>query len=92
MEAPAIVKRYNLAPPTENDLFISLNRLMTPDESQQVWSAACRASGFSSPTSLDQFELALLQLKEVKGIAAIAAISMLVRLKSYRTLLMMYSK
>lgn len=92
METPAIVKRYNLAPPTEHDLFVSLNRLMTPEQSRQMWSAACHASGLSSPSSLDEFERALLQLKEAKGIAAIAAISMLVRLKSFRTLSMMNSK
>lgn len=92
MEAPAVVKRYNLAPPSERDLFVSLNRLMTPEESRQLWSAACHASGVVSPSSLDEFERALLQLKEAKGIASIAAISMLVRLKSYRTLSMMNLK
>lgn len=92
MEAPAVVKRYNLAPPSERDLFVSLGRLMTPEEAQLLWSAACRASGACSPLSPDQFERVLLQLKEGGGMASIVAVSTLVRLKSYRTLSMMTSK
>lgn len=92
MEASAVVKRYNLAPPSEEDLFTSLNRLMKPDESQKLWTAACRNAGARSPLSLEQFERALVQLKEGKGMASIAASSMLVRVKSYRTLSMMNSK
>jgi hypothetical protein len=92
MEAPTVVKRYNLAPPSEQDLLVSLNRLMTPEQSRELWSAACRAAGASSPLSFDEFERALLHLKEARGIASITAVSMLVRLKSYRTLSMMNSK
>lgn len=92
METPAVVKRYNFAPPSEQDLLVSLARLTTSEESLQLWSAACRASGVSSPLSLDEFERALLHLKETKGIASIAAVSMLVRLKSYQTLSRMNSK
>ena len=92
MEALPSVKRYNLAPPSEQDLFVSLNRLMKPDESERVWTAACRAAGARPPMSIEIFERALVQLKEGKGMAAIAASSMLIRLKSYRTLSMMNSK
>lgn len=92
MEASTAVKRYNLAPPSEQDLFVSLNRLMKPEESHQLWTAACRYAGARSPLSIDQFERALVQLKESKGLASIAASSMLVRLKSYRTLSMMNPK
>lgn len=92
MQAPAVVKRYNLAPPSEQDLFVSLNRLMTQEAARQLWAATCHAAGVTSPMSFDDFERALLQLKEGKGMASIAAISMLVRLKSWRTLSMMNSK
>jgi DNA-binding phage protein len=86
------VKRYNLAQPNEQDLFVSLNRLMKPEEAQQMWTVACRTTGARSPLSFEQFERALIQLKESKGMASIAASSMLVRLKSYRTLSIMNSK
>lgn len=92
MEAPAAVKRYNLAPPNEQDLFVSLNRLMKPEDSQELWTVACRHAGARSPLSLEQFERVLVRLKENKGMASIAASSMLVRLKSYRTLSMMNLK
>lgn len=92
MEASSAVKSYNLAPPSEQDLFVSLNRLMKPEESQQLWTAACRHTGARPPLSIEQFERVLVQLKEGKGMASIAASSMLVRLKSYRTLSMMNSK
>lgn len=92
MNASPAVPRYNLAPPNEQDLFASLNRLMKPEESQQLWNTACRQSGARPPLSPDQFERVLTQLKEAKGLAAIAASSMLVRLKSYRTLSKMNSQ
>lgn len=92
MEASSTVKRYNLAAPNEQDLFVSMNRLMKPEESLQLWTAACRHTGARSPLSIEQFERALVQLKEGKGMASIAASSMLVRLKSYRTLSIMNSK
>lgn len=86
MEASSAVQRYNLAAPSEQDLFVSLNRLMKAEESQLLWTAACRSAGARSPLSPEQFERALVQLKEAKGMASIAASSILVRLKSYRTL------
>ncbi|GGY90884.1 hypothetical protein ACFFTM_25165 [Pseudoduganella plicata] len=92
MKTPAVVKRYNLALPSEQDLLLSLDRLMKHDQSRQLWSAACRASGVSPPLTMDQFERALMQLKDGKGMASIAAVSMLVRLKSYRTLSAMNDK
>ncbi|WP_152594662.1 hypothetical protein [Massilia sp. BSC265] len=92
MEASSAVNRYKLAPPSEQDLFVSLNRLMKPEESQQLWTTACRQVGARSPLSVDQFERVLVQLKEAKGLASIAASSTLVRLKSYRTLSKMNSK
>lgn len=92
MEASSTLNRYNLAPPSEQDLFVSLNRLMKPEESQQLWSSACRQVGARSPLSVDQFERVLVQIKETKGLASIAASSTLVRLKSYRTLSKMNSK
>lgn len=92
MEATSPVQRYNLAAPSEQDLFVSLNRLMKAEESQQLWTTACRNAGARSPLSAEQFERALVQLKEAKGMASIAASSMLVRLKSYRTLSKINSK
>jgi hypothetical protein len=92
MEALTVIKRYHLAPPSEQDVLVSLNRLMSPAESRQLWSAACRAAGVAAPASLDALELALLRLKDTRGIASIAAVSLLVRLKSYRTLSMMNSQ
>jgi DNA-binding phage protein len=92
MEASSAVPRYNLAAPSEQDLFVSLNRLMKPEESQKLWTTACRSTGARSPMSIEQFERTLVQLKEAKGMASIAASSMLVRLKSYRTLSKMHPK
>lgn len=95
MEALTPVKRYNLAPPTVNDLFVSLDRLVGPEESQRLWVAACRQAGVRSngpALSIEQFDNALQQLKQAKGLASVAASSMLVRLKSYRTLSIMNSK
>jgi hypothetical protein len=86
METLPVVKRYNLAPPTEHDLLVSLSRLMGLEESRQLWLEVCRTVGVASPLSLDQFERALLRLREDKGMPSITASSMLVRLKSYRTL------
>jgi hypothetical protein len=92
MEASSVVKRYNLAQPTEHDVIVSLSRLMDPEESRQLWLNVCRAAGVHSPLSLDQFETALTKLRERRGMASITASSMLVRLKSYRTLSMMNLK
>jgi len=92
MEASSAVNRYKLAPPSEQDLLVALNRLMKPEESQQLWTTACRQAGARSPLSVDQFERVLMHLKEAKGLASIAASSTLVRLKSYRTLSKMNSK
>jgi DNA-binding phage protein len=92
MEASSAVKRYNLAPPNEQDLFVSLNRLMKPEDAKLLWTNACRHVGARAPLSIEHFERALVQLKEGKGMASIAASSMLVRLKSYRTLSLMNSK
>lgn len=92
MDASSAVNRYNLAPPSEQDLFASLNRLMKPEQSQELWSTACRQAGARSPLSVEQFERVLVQLKEARGLASIAASSTLVRLKSYRTLSKMNPK
>lgn len=92
MEVSPSVQRYNLEAPTEQDLLVSLNRLMKSEESVKLWSAACRTAGARSPLSIEHFERALVELKEAKGMASIAASSILVRLKSYRTLSKMNPK
>ncbi|MFC0250696.1 hypothetical protein [Massilia consociata] len=94
MEAPTAVKRYNLSPPGEQDVLASLTRLVGPDESSRLWTSACRQAGARSGAilSLEQFEKVLLQLKQSAGLAAVAASSILVRLKSYRTLSLMNAK
>ncbi|WEF34636.1 hypothetical protein [Pseudoduganella chitinolytica] len=86
MDALSAIKRYNLDPPSEQDLLASLNRLMKPEQSQQLWSTACKQINVRPPMSIDQFEKALLQLKDAKGMASIAANSILIRVKSYRSL------
>lgn len=94
MQASTAVKRYNLSPPGEQDVLVSLTRLVGPDESARLWTSACRQSGVRAgmALSLEQLEKALLQLKLAAGLAAVAASSILVRLKSYRTLSLMNSK
>lgn len=89
MEASTPVQRYNLAPPTEQDVFASLDRLVGQEESRRLWTAACRQAGVRSngtPLSIAQLDSALQQLKLTKGLASVAASSMMVRLKSFRTL------
>jgi hypothetical protein len=94
MEASQVVSRYNLGPPTEKDLLVSLERLVGPDESRRLWSSACGQAGVraNGTLSIEQLDRALQQLKLVKGLAMVAANSMLVRLKSYRTLSIIQSK
>lgn len=88
MEALSPVKGYNLAPPSEQDLFASLQRLVGPDDARRAWDDARRQAGTApgAALSLDQFDSALQRLREGKGIASVAASSILVRLRSYRTL------
>jgi DNA-binding phage protein len=95
MEALSPVKRYNLAPPTEQDVIVSLSRLFKPEEVQQLWTAARSQAGLRSkgaPLTMDQLANALQQLKLSKGLAAVAASSLLVRVKSYHTLSHLNSK
>ena len=94
MEATTTIKRYNLAPPNEQDVLASLDRLVGEEESNRIWAIACRqanARAGSPSMSIDQLEKALVYLKENKGLASISASSMLVRVKSYRTLSRMNS-
>jgi hypothetical protein len=88
MEALSPVKGYNLAPPGEQDLFASLARLVGPDEAHRAWDNARRQAGLAPGValSMDQFDNALQQLRQSRGIAAVAGSSILVRLRSYRTL------
>ncbi|WP_157991664.1 hypothetical protein [Caldimonas tepidiphila] len=94
METAAVIKNYNLAPPTEKDVFASLDRLVGQEESRRLWTAACRQAGVRSNGALplEQIESALQQLKQEKGLAMVAANSLLVRVKSYRTLSLLNSK
>lgn len=88
MNALTAVKGHNLAPPTEQDLFASLDRLVGQAESRQLWASACRQAGIPAGVAMpaDQLERALQQLKLAKGMASISANSILIRLKSHRTL------
>jgi hypothetical protein len=88
MEVAIPVKGYNLAPPSEQDLFASLTRLVGPDEARRVWDHARQLAGMApgAALSMDQFDSALQQLRAAKGIASVAGSSILVRLRSYRTL------
>jgi hypothetical protein len=88
MEASTTIKRYNMAPPNEQDVLTSLARLVGPDVARQLWTAACGQAGIrnGATLSLQQLDGALQQLKQVKGLASVAANSLLVRVKSFRTL------
>jgi hypothetical protein len=88
MEASTAVKTYNLEVPTEKDLLVSLDRLVGAVETRRLWTNARSQAGvpLSGKISMDQFERTLQELKKEKGVAMISANSMLIRLKSYRTL------
>jgi hypothetical protein len=88
MEATPTIARYELAPPAEQDLFASLERLVGRDESRRVWDNARRQAGVQpgADLSLDQFDSALQCLRRGKGLASVSASSILVRLRSYRAL------
>ena len=87
MESLSTVKRYKLAPPTEQDLLTSLERLVGQEESRRLWTVACRRAGLhGSARTLDQLESGLQQLKLAQGLGCVVANSILVRVRSYRTL------
>ena len=87
MQPLAPVNSHNLAPPSEADLVSSLSRLVGADECRRLWGDACRQAGVRpGGLNLDEIEAALQQLKQIKGMASISANSLLVRVKSYRTL------
>lgn len=88
MQTTTAIDRYKLAPPSEQDVFASLDRLVGQEESRRMWASACKRVGLFSgkATTLDDLEKALLELKNAKGMAAIAASSMVVRVRSFRTI------
>ena len=94
MEALNPVKSYNLEVPTEKDLLVSLDRLVGAVETRRLWTIARGRAGvpLAGKISAEQFERTLQELKLEKGIAMVSANSMLIRLKSYRTLSILHSK
>ena len=94
METSTAIQRYNLPPPVEQDLIVSLERLVKADEARRIWAAARGRAGLrpSGTLTMVQFDSALQQLKQEKGVAMIAASSMLIRLKSFRTLSILHTK
>lgn len=88
IETTTAVARYNLPSPTEKDLLVSLDRLVGAEETRRLWTIARGRAGvpLSGAISMDQFHSVLQQLKQERGVAMVAANSMLIRLKSFRTL------
>jgi hypothetical protein len=87
MAAPR-VSSHGLDAPTESDVLASLGRFVGSDKALVAWTEACTASGLSAgsihlPESL---EAPLTQLKARGGYEAVAASSLLVRIRTYKLL------
>jgi len=85
---PRSLPHYELALPSVEDCLAALGRVMSPAQAEAAWSEACAAAGLSlgGLDEVENLDKVVQVLRQKDGLIQIVALSLSIRIDSYRCL------
>jgi hypothetical protein len=84
-QAPPVIPRYRLAPPTEDDALGMLARVLGPEGAASTWLRCCREAGVRRDGGMHPAELLRVgeRLADEEGVPGVIGTSLAVRARTY---------